>query len=278
LSNSGGATGIIATYAPSDGNSLAQEASLCGYQGFDWQQYMTTLPDPSPYSACDNAGCTATHPLTSSSTPFLDPPPNGYSYALKCGNTPSQAYRQANPYYYDPNGAPGDCFSLQYRETANTLSFFDTPSDPCLPGPHSILPGVLQILASCENKLAPDGSYLGFLTELVGITSNGTPSAPLASFQWVDTFNGTSGGIATAASDLPADPDSGYGGITIVAIDGVSVPEPSSILLFAQALLVLITLCTCRRAYLKTPRAGRRFPVGARGESPAYSEDGMQIV
>jgi hypothetical protein len=106
--------------------------------------------------------------------------------------------------------------------------------------------GNLQFRTLCNGVLAPDGSYLEFVTDLAGINPDGTPSSPLASFDWTDAFNGTVGGIATTASNLPADPDSGSGGITIVSIDGVPVPEPSSLLLLAQPALILIAFALFR--------------------------------
>lgn len=64
-------------------------------------------------------------------------------------------------------------------------------------------------------------SYLGFRTALVGINEDGSASPPLFQWTWTDTFNGTSGGIPRISNDLPVDPGSGTGGITITSINGV---------------------------------------------------------
>ncbi|HEX3416001.1 MAG TPA: hypothetical protein VHT21_06300, partial [Stellaceae bacterium] len=52
---------------------------------------------------------------------------------------------------------------------------------------------------------APPGSFLEFTTDLVGVVS-GFPGPVLFQWTWIDTFNGTSGGIGVLSNDLPVDP------------------------------------------------------------------------
>src|SRR5205085_982485 len=139
--------------------------------------------------------------LTSSLTPFNDPPSGGgYTYE------PSPDY--SYPFYY--NAFNGE---LQGQEASNTLSFSDAPGDPCLPGPLGI-PSFAwltnsSIRALCGNSTAPRGSYLGFTTHLAGVLPSGAAQDLGIGFTWTDTFNGTFGGIATTKNNLPVDPGSG---------------------------------------------------------------------
>lgn len=182
-----GTTGIYATFEPDGG--LANAAKLCNVQGFNWQQIVTSLPAPSPYTKADGGALTA---------PFNDPPPGGYNYH------PDDAY----PFYYDAAELASN------TDDDTSMSFFDQPADPCLPGGAG---------AGCGGKTAPAGSHLSFTTSLVGVDQAGQPvGLGAGSFSWNDTFNGTSGGIGRLNS-LPIDPGSGTGGITITNLDGATL-------------------------------------------------------
>lgn len=194
----GGGTVISTTFTPNLGFTLAQAAQLCGFLEFDWQQTIRSLPLPSPFFA---AGSTI--PLHAP-PPFNDPPPNGYAYQ----NPPNAVVL---PVYYNLFTPASNPLSLAANETSTTLSFFDGPADPCLHGGSG---------APCGGKTAPAGSKLAFTTHLVGI-SGALPGATVVDtgigFDWTDTFNGTSGGIAVINSSAPVDPGSGTGGITVTA-------------------------------------------------------------
>ena len=56
------------------------------------------------------------------------------------------------------------------------------------------------------------------------------------SFGSNDSFNGTNGGVAMTASLTPADVGSGTGGITILRVNGQSIPEPATLVLTAFGL------------------------------------------
>ncbi len=120
------------------------------------------------------------------------------------------------PVYYNLFTASSDPLSLAANETASSLSFFDAPADPCLPGGSGTL---------CGGKTAPAGSKLAFTTHLVGIVG-ALPGAGVldtgVGFSWIDTFNGTSGGIAVLNAYLPVDRGSGTGGITITNVNGTT--------------------------------------------------------
>ncbi|HUO05869.1 MAG TPA: hypothetical protein VMU16_11800 [Candidatus Binataceae bacterium] len=59
------------------------------------------------------------------------------------------------------------------------------------------------------------------MTCLVG-ASGGSPESLGKCFSWRSTFNGTSGGTSVTASDLPPDPGSGTGGITVTSVNDTS--------------------------------------------------------
>ncbi len=199
-----GGTEISTTFTPNLGYSLTQAAQLCGFIEFDWQQTIRSLPLPSPFFAAGNT----TTPLHAP-PPFNDPPPNGYAY-----QNPPNAVQL--PVYYNLFTQAPDPLSLATNETSTTLSFFDAPADPCLPGGSG---------GPCGGKTAPAGSKLAFTTHLVGI-AGALPGATVVDtgigFDWTDTYNGTSGSIAVINSSVPVDPGSGTGGITVTAYNPTS--------------------------------------------------------
>jgi hypothetical protein len=228
-----GDTAIQAAFTPNFDFSLPGAAAACGFVGFDWQQIITTLPDPSPFRQGDGTR------LTSASTPFFDPAPGGYTYCFVLSGYSCDSY----PFYWNPN-TTNTPWSLNEYEDGNTLFFYDSPADSCLPGGRGV---------GCLGLTAPAGSFLGFTTQLVGILPDGS-AYPLPDFwTWTDTFNGTSGGISTTANFLPVDAGSGTGGITITSETGVDVstPEPSSVALVCLgACLVFARLRVARRKAL----------------------------
>ena len=202
-----GGTTITAIFTPNRGNSLSQAEQLCGFVNFDWQQKIKNLPLPNPFFqvATPKPKQLYAPPL------FFDPPPGGYTYpSSTVGSTVDLSY----PFYYDAISNGGA--ELLSHETPNTLSFSDAPADPCLPGGNSV--GV----AGCYGKHAPKGSYIAFMTHLAGVNSDGTATDLGIGFTWKDTFNGTSGGIATTKNNNPVDAGSGTGGITILSVQNVT--------------------------------------------------------
>jgi hypothetical protein len=191
---------MAAMFTPPSGLLLGDLAAICGFTGFDWQQVITVLPSPGPLAAASNPTIRLTAPPA-----FLDPAPGGY--ILADGSKRSDT---SYPFYYNTNG------EVQSKVRDNTLFFGDTPSDNCLPGGSG---------ESCGGRTAVPGSYIEFTTSLVGILPGNIPSPPLVSWTWRDTFNGTSGGISILKNDLPVDPGSGTGGITITSINGI---DPSA--------------------------------------------------
>jgi hypothetical protein len=232
---------ITATFMPQPAGSvtLAQAENICGYTNFDWQQTITTYPVPSVLVAVQpSPACLGPLNVCVAPPPFLDPPAGGYVYEL------TQGYPDGDhsfPFYYDAITNGGE--DLLAHETDDTLTFYDLASDPCLPTP-SGLPSVSN--SACGNAMAPKGSRLVFTTHLVGIcgTAPGCTSSFVAGtttncitlgscvdlkvgFNWISTFNGTSGGAATTKNSLPVDPGSGTGGITITSINSVPGIPPN---------------------------------------------------
>ncbi len=232
LSGNGG-TSMYAQFTLPPGLTLPAAASSCGFTGFDWEQTVDLLPDPSPFYLNNGAH------LTSASAPFSDPPFGGYAY-LESQQPP---YLGAYPFFYNPAyiaeaysnpNSPDACAQLDGAHDClvplvlnpggnfQLLNFVDTPYDQCLLG------GALAGTAACAGATAPPGSYLRFTTMLVGVLPGLTPSQPLFQWQWTDSFNGTAAGSigplpppAVTTSLFSIQPGSGAGGITIMSMTGV---------------------------------------------------------
>jgi hypothetical protein len=239
---------------------IAAAAAACGFTGFDWQQQIDVLPLPSDVYAMSNL----TAPLTAPPK-FYDPVGGGYSYDITCpNNTISTAYRTAAPFYFAINGPATDCETLLANETTTngapclaldspactTLSFGDTPHDPCIFG------GSEAFTAACNFTTPLNPAFMHFITQLVGykqdpITGSVTQSPPL--FQWTWYSNNTSnqteigyGGVygIKITGTQPSNPNllvpgSGTGGVTITSINGVQLPPvvlPSQVATTASGL------------------------------------------
>jgi hypothetical protein len=208
-----------ASYTPSSG--LFHAGSACGFQGFDWIQIIEEWPTPSRLYAASNPNTPLTagiqgNPFGPPAPPFNDPYNGGYTYP----ESQAAPFGAAYPFYYNPLAAP-------LYTSGNTLTFFDRPSNSCLPGGS----GTFTIKCAFTAPLAP--AFMHFKTELVGILSTtGMPSNPLYQWEWSDNFNGTvtqGGGVfgVTTANWNPVDPGSGTGGITITSVNGVQQTPPS---------------------------------------------------
>ena len=106
------------TTNPNLGLDLSDAAAYCGFLNFDWQQTVTNWPSPSPLFQVGNATALIA-PLS-----FLDPPLNGYTYEAAQYPNGDHSY----PFYYDPTNG-----ELDSQNDGYTLSYYDTPADPCLP-------------------------------------------------------------------------------------------------------------------------------------------------
>jgi hypothetical protein len=226
-----------AVFMPTDLNgnvtTLAAAGAACGFTDpwFNWQQTADVSPNPNPISVCSIVPSNTTttnicgyevpagkslgqqllckyaqsnpnQPLVS---PFPDPPDGG-------GYTYEGYYDNAFPFYF--NAA-----DLSIYSTANSLQFSDTPTKP-----------VLNSCLQAAYSFVPTATASIYTTSLVGVI-NGLPSAPLYTWTWKSTFDGTSGGIG-AKNLKPADPGSGTGGVTITSINGVVLPpvvDPSQV-------------------------------------------------
>jgi hypothetical protein len=180
--------GMIAIFTPNFGLTLADAAEIGGFVGFNWQQTVTALPEPSPYRSADNPGVALV-------APFLDPPPNGY--ATKPGPT-------GHPFYYDA----AQLATVATQAGGTELVFYDTPTDSCLFGGTGV---------ACGGQTAPAGSAVYFKTDLVGVLPNGRPSSSLFEFVWKSDFNMASGGVSRSSNLGGYDGGSGYGGVTLLS-------------------------------------------------------------
>jgi hypothetical protein len=197
------------SFTPNFGLDLADLATIGGFQGFDWIQWVTSDPNP-VYTA---AGAQL-------STPFLDPPQDPANPAL-AGRYPfyyNFATETTTPTYQD-SGTP--------VATTNTLSFFDQPYD---------------------SRLQP-GQAVDFTTMLVGICTTPTSQPNCYDFsgstyvenlivvKWEDNWTGPPGiGTGTGGVDYwyqlaggGVATGDGSGGVTIDSITypvaQVAVPE-----------------------------------------------------
>ena len=208
---------INATFTPNFGFTIAQAAQVCGFTNFDWQQYITALPAPSPFIAV-GGGVPLQAPRA-----FLDPPPGGYTYELTAkdsnGNLLYPTGDNAFPFYYNPNLNPGQLgqteLESQEPQGANgaALLFVDEPQDPCLFG------GIGVGTPYCSGSGAGILGILQFQTDLVGVNPDGTPYDLGVGLSWNSTCDGTSGGAAVTKNSQPADPGSGTGRSTITSVN-----------------------------------------------------------
>jgi hypothetical protein len=249
-------TEMTATFTPS---SLADLESACGFTGFDWVQFITQEPGPSAVQVVKTTANGVTNPviIVPPHAPMHDPPDGGYLSSSESQECP---FLGAYPFYYNTaavlaaDALPDSCRITGYQpdgtlianntpivnNSLNTLYFFDSPNNACLPGGVAFSSNAL-----CQgNQTAP---FMAYTTQLVGIcgsspsplcTSPGLPSRPLYEWTWKDNFNGASrlnlngtGGvfdvIATTASSFPVEGRSGTGGVTITSINGVLQTPPS---------------------------------------------------
>jgi hypothetical protein len=208
---------IAAQFKTADGSKLSDFAKTCNFDGFDWQQLVTSLDCPSPFKPGAPANYRNPHfptaiarcpaPTLGALTappPFNDPPAGGY--ADLPGYDPF-------PFYYPVSVATSEDTNVLdntsdhnpfapysdshiYVNHYDTLSFSDRPVDWCLQGgnPFLVLKERGQLCGGAFN-MAPPGSSLGFRTVLVGI-QNGKPKQSLAEWEWTDTYNGVVGGIS----------------------------------------------------------------------------------
>jgi predicted outer membrane repeat protein len=195
---SGAAIGMSGRFSPQGG--IAAAAQACGFTGFNWINKITNLPDPSPLFAANPLDPANPIHITSTSVPFNDPFKNGYTLRPQWNSW---------PVYWDTK-TKGHNFSEDQNDDGNTLSFLDYPINPCLPGGNSTtIPG-------CLGQHAPDGSFVGFSTDLVGVNPDGTFVDLGIGFTWTSTYAGSKHGSVSASANLTPDDGSGDGGIVVL--------------------------------------------------------------
>jgi hypothetical protein len=223
---------VCATFTPNQGYTLKQAAELCGFKDFDWIQQIKTIFDPSPFYARNDGGAfdskvTGPVRLTSLRVPWNDPPQGG-GYAEGAGGTadPQTSY----PFYYDPtteelpdheNGVPEVNCTLPTTDGV-TLSIHDAPANQCLPG------GSLVGTVKCKDALlapgakgAPKGSFSALSTHLVGVNFDNTATDLGIGYTWTSNFNGSTGGVTIAKTNLPGD-NNGTGGTNVTSVTQTS--------------------------------------------------------
>jgi hypothetical protein len=256
---------ICAVFTPKMGATLQAAAQACGFTNFDWVQPITRQNDPSPFFA-RNLGMAfkavaGSVRLTSATVPWSDPPQGGgYAQGGGGGATPDFSY----PFYYDPavdlpgaqdGSTPAAC-TLPVAGAGLALTFHDAPADPCLPG------GIANGTAKCLGSKQPAGSFGGYTTHLAGVNSDGTAKDLGIGFTWTSNYNGTTGGVVIAKTNLPAD-DNGTGGVTITSTSpttnynyqGLNVLTETSSLLSGQQVVAVVegpTYCPVHHLYEAT--------------------------
>jgi hypothetical protein len=235
---------ISATFTPNFSYNVAQAAVYCGFVDFDWVQTIVLQPDPNRFFAQNLAVVASTgtvngttipirlggafkpgkavpYKITGADAPFNDPPQGG-GYTYQGGATPDYSY----PFYCNVLG------DTVCTKTFTTLSMMDTPTNSCLPdamgNPSSNYSMNPTVRAQCGNKVAPIGSHTAFTTHLAGVKPDGTAKDLGIGFAWTSNNNGTAGGINTTKTASPGDPNSGTGGVTVVATNGTTNYQYSS--------------------------------------------------
>lgn len=119
---------ISGLFTPNFGLSLAQAATQCGYDHFNWYQIVTQDPHPP-------GGLTA---------PYVDPPPGG-----------GPAFGPADnlPFYWDETEPSGPGYRLSDHTTLNVLDYFDMPRTP------DIQPGEHVDFTTSLAGIRPDGTW-----------------------------------------------------------------------------------------------------------------------
>ena len=205
---------ITAAFTPKVGGTvitLTQAEQLGGFVGFNWVNTVTYIPSPSPYK--DASGKTLVAPPS-----FSDPPAGGYEKPYPGG--PADGF----PFYYDA-AQLADAESTGDALSRRTSGFVLTRWR-----------GI-----GCGGKTAPPGSAIYYKTDLVGVLPGNKVGPALFEFTWKSNFNGTTQLSSTLSSDVPADFDSGFGGITILSetYSPMTVPEaPTWLLMFIGFLIV----------------------------------------
>jgi hypothetical protein len=214
-----------ATFTPNFGLSLADAATACGYDHFNWRQTVTDCPH------CDEPGLVTATGISGS---FTDPP-NGYL------SIPSMV--DALPFYWREEGDPFNPVSCippnggGVFRSCNQGPFFDFFD-----------PSFLTFFDQPRLPFLAAGESVDFVTELVGIKKSGGSIDVLNKFTWSSDYAGSSGSVFTAST--PDDIDiGGTGGIFDLRTNvPVGIPEPNTIYLLGTGLVALLGYGRLRKA------------------------------
>jgi len=176
-------TVMNASFIPNFKLSLDEAAKLCGYDHFNWVQYV--LDDPQPAMVGVN------NPQKVLKGPYLDPPLGGYT---------SQTYGDDSlPYYLGENGPTAH--ELQDYSTKFKLTFDDAPQDEGLKGNDTVkfIIGLVGVLANDKYDMLHVWEW----------ESNFNAHSGVASYRKHDALsigngNGT-GGVSITKVDLTAE-------------------------------------------------------------------------
>jgi len=185
---------------------LAVAAGVCGVDHFNWRQTINVMPAPNAWTRLGAPpGTFVVAPPALPDPPpvgIVDPAPhhvvcNGVDY-----NVVAATVDQSYPFYYSAADLA--------RMTHNSLEFYDAPAEPCYSG--------------AVPTAADPGPHFEFTTWLVGVDTSGSPvELPvLNTFDWLSTWNGTSGGAWGFKNLGTPDEGSGTGGVGVLSVNGVS--------------------------------------------------------
>ncbi|HIP14339.1 MAG TPA: hypothetical protein EYG74_02495 [Sulfurimonas autotrophica] len=171
-------TAMNATFIPKFNLSLDEAAKLCGYDHFNWVQYV--IDDPRPTMAGAN------NPQKVLKSPFLDPPIGGYTTLID----------DSLPYYWGENGPTAH--ELQKYSSKTKLEFYDAPGDPNLQDKDTV-----KFIIGLVGVLANDKYDMLYVWEWKSNYNGHTGTAQFKNISYLSP--GGTGGVSITKVDLTAE-------------------------------------------------------------------------
>ncbi len=167
-----------ATFIPRFNLSLDEAAKLCGYDHFNWVQYVLDDPKAGMYAA--------NNPTKLLKGPFLDPPIGGYTTLID----------DTLPYYWGENSPTAH--EIQENTFKSKLEFYDAPEDEDLQGNETV-----KFIIGLVGVLANDKYDMLYVWEWKSNYNGHTGTAHFKNISYLSP--GGTGGASISKLDLTAD-------------------------------------------------------------------------